>query len=484
VVKLNSAWKLTTLVLACAPGLWAVNVRGFGAKGNGITDDTAAIQRAIDACPAQGTVTFPAGRYSVRGLSLKPRCTYAGTEGSSTLLLKGRERFLLDISERSDIHVTGLILDSGGAGGGIIARGDTPVRKIRIDNCEFKNVPAGAAYPADLAIISTLGLIDSVIENNRFSNVAAGIWLTTVQNVDILNNVFQDVTKGNAITVAPAPAAFPSGANLRIIGNTGRNLARMGIETFRPDPPNGSVLRAPIIENNTFTDWTAPNGMGISITHGDGGVIRGNKVTNASGPPQNTGIEVIITNAQVVGNTVSGNFADGILVIGRDAPTITGNVVTGVSNIGIGLACDRGRNRCASRNATISGNTIRNARLIGIKLDNDWSDGVISKNTIIRTAGAWPDDRQVHFSGIHQSPAPGRGLIEANTIVQDAAKPPSGFSFCGIHVNSSMPGSVITNNVFRSSTPGAMGTGIADNTGTATRGWVIDRNSYDHVGHP
>ncbi|MCU1326416.1 MAG: hypothetical protein JWN34_1786 [Bryobacterales bacterium] len=472
------------MVLLCGPGLWAVNVKGFGARGNGISDDTAAIQRAINECPAQGTVTFPPGRYSVRGLSLKPRCTYAGTEGSSTLVLKERNRFVFDMSERSDIHVTGLVLDGGGVGGGLIARGDTPVRNIRIDNCEFRNIPASAAYPADLSIISTLGFIDSAIENNRFTNVAGGIWMTTVQNVNILNNVFLDITKGNAIAVAPAPAGFPSGANLRIIGNTGKNLARMGIETFRPDPPNGSVLRAPVIENNTFSDWTAPNWMGISITHGDGGIIRGNKVLNPSGPGQSTGIEVIIANAQVIENTVSGNFADGILVIGRDAPMITGNVVTGVSNIGIGLACDRGRNRCTSRNATISGNTIRNARLIGIKLDNDWSGGIVSKNIITRTAGGWPDDRQAHFSGIHQSPAPGKGTIELNTIVQDAAKPPPGFSFCGIHVNSSMPGSVITNNIFRSNSPGPLGTGIVDNTGNATKGWIIDHNSYDHVGRP
>jgi parallel beta-helix repeat protein len=224
--------------------------------------------------------------------------------------------------------------------------------------------------------------------------------------------------------------------------------------------------------------------MGISVTHGDGGIIRGNKVNNPSGPGQNTGIEVIIANAQVVGNTVSGNFADGILVIGTAAPTITGNTVTGVSNIGIGLACDRARNRCASRNAAISGNTVKNAQLIGIKLDNDWSDGVVSKNTITRTAGSWPNDKQAHFSAIHQSPAPGKGTIDSNIIVQDAARPPAGFDFCGVHVNSPMPGSAITNNVFRSSTPGPFGSGIVDNTGKATAGWIIDKNSYENVRRP
>src|SRR5205823_12179888 len=41
----------------------ARSVKDFGAKANGSTDDTAAIQRAIDAGP--GTVFLPAGAYLV-----------------------------------------------------------------------------------------------------------------------------------------------------------------------------------------------------------------------------------------------------------------------------------------------------------------------------------------------------------------------------------------------------------------------------------
>lgn len=38
-----------------------LDVRDFGARGNGITDDAPAIQKAIDACPFGGTVLLPAG---------------------------------------------------------------------------------------------------------------------------------------------------------------------------------------------------------------------------------------------------------------------------------------------------------------------------------------------------------------------------------------------------------------------------------------
>ena len=112
----------------------------------------------------------------------------------------------------------------------------------------------------------------------------------------------------------------------------------------------------------------------------------------------------------------------------------------------------------------ISGNTIMNARLIGIKLDNDWSNSVISRNTVTRTAGFWPDDSTIFFAGVHQSPAPGPGVIDSNTTILDSTTWPYGFWFGGVRLNSPMPGSSITNNVVRSLTATPLGSGILDNT--------------------
>lgn len=48
-----------------------LNVRDFGAAGDGVTDDTAFLQAAILACPADSRVLIPAGKYKFTSLFLK-----------------------------------------------------------------------------------------------------------------------------------------------------------------------------------------------------------------------------------------------------------------------------------------------------------------------------------------------------------------------------------------------------------------------------
>ncbi|MDE6291379.1 MAG: glycoside hydrolase family 28 protein, partial [Muribaculaceae bacterium] len=71
-----------------------VNVLDFGAKGDGIADDAAAIQNAIDACSGSGggTVLFPAGHTYLAGpihlksdidLHLQPNATLLASPDES-----------------------------------------------------------------------------------------------------------------------------------------------------------------------------------------------------------------------------------------------------------------------------------------------------------------------------------------------------------------------------------------------------------------
>ncbi len=85
-------------------------VRDFGAKADGVADDTAAIQRAIDkAAEKGGTVSLPPGRYRVAGsLQMKPGVTLhgAGTAPMSITPLTGT--ILLATGGRDDENAPAL----------------------------------------------------------------------------------------------------------------------------------------------------------------------------------------------------------------------------------------------------------------------------------------------------------------------------------------------------------------------------------------
>lgn len=63
-------WKNAGEVLRATSRL-QINVVDFGAKGDGVTDDTNAIQAAIDSAENGGIIAIPRGTYMVRGLKVK-----------------------------------------------------------------------------------------------------------------------------------------------------------------------------------------------------------------------------------------------------------------------------------------------------------------------------------------------------------------------------------------------------------------------------
>ena len=70
-----------------------LNVRDFGAKGDGETDDTPAIQAAICACPENGRVLIPEGSYHVLPLFLKSCITLEIAKGAQLLLCTDMNAF-------------------------------------------------------------------------------------------------------------------------------------------------------------------------------------------------------------------------------------------------------------------------------------------------------------------------------------------------------------------------------------------------------
>jgi len=70
-----------------------LNVRAFGAKGDGATEDTAMLQAAILCCPEGGRVLIPPGDYVTGPLFLKSHMTLEIADGAALRLLTDRRRF-------------------------------------------------------------------------------------------------------------------------------------------------------------------------------------------------------------------------------------------------------------------------------------------------------------------------------------------------------------------------------------------------------
>lgn len=96
------------------------NVKDFGAKGDGVTQDSKAIQDALDAAgKVNGTVWFPAGKYLCHQLKVPasvkleadPVWLYRTEQVGAVLVLDSEDAdCLLDITGAYGVHIYGLVL--------------------------------------------------------------------------------------------------------------------------------------------------------------------------------------------------------------------------------------------------------------------------------------------------------------------------------------------------------------------------------------
>jgi hypothetical protein len=94
-----------------------VSVKDFGALGDGVTDDTAAIQAAFNAVPQYGNVYFPAGVYIISATLTVPTVNLT-IYGSATIKAKNGTNFaaMLSAANRTDVILDGLTFDANKAG--------------------------------------------------------------------------------------------------------------------------------------------------------------------------------------------------------------------------------------------------------------------------------------------------------------------------------------------------------------------------------
>jgi len=105
-----------------------LNARQFGARGDGTADDTAALQRAIDAAAGRGgSVFLPPGIYPCAELRMRPHVALIGIPAwdyehgfGSVIRLRGPEAScLLNITGAFGATIDGVCLDGGKLGSGV-----------------------------------------------------------------------------------------------------------------------------------------------------------------------------------------------------------------------------------------------------------------------------------------------------------------------------------------------------------------------------
>lgn len=100
------------------------NVREYGAKGDGRTDDTVALQKGID---SSSLIFIPPGEYMTRELHMRPATALVGVPawnyagpGGSVLRLAGLDSTsLLNLTNARGSTIDGLALDGRDVGHGI-----------------------------------------------------------------------------------------------------------------------------------------------------------------------------------------------------------------------------------------------------------------------------------------------------------------------------------------------------------------------------
>lgn len=81
-----------------------IDVRSFGAKGDGVTDDTLSIQNAINCLPKNGRLYFGSGTYCIAPITLKNNITIELDKGATLLGSTDERRYPVLPGEIVDMH--------------------------------------------------------------------------------------------------------------------------------------------------------------------------------------------------------------------------------------------------------------------------------------------------------------------------------------------------------------------------------------------
>lgn len=378
-----------------ASGAWvrqysgAVNLKWFGAVGDGVTDDSTAIQAAID---FGEPIEIPEGDFLADALSITSGMTMFGRSESCKILhatVAGESQLFNMDSNAGNVYIHGVSFDGRQQSQ---PQSPTEIRlfsasqnpnyaEYRFHNCNFENVHTkGIFVQTDGTARSKLDVVDCDFENIYEDEDASWnpSFCTLSENIDFYaaGNSFKagySFTQDGAMAIDHSSrlAASPVNeyARIRIVGNYFEGMGRNA-------PVSGNALGC--IELRLWTEVTVISGNNFrgcyhtpirGKTDCKEVAVTGNTIRNCNGG----GIEMlrgvstgpIIGRMSITGNVISVPQTNGITVAGAAGDesqdwVIQGNVVANAGAVGIDVNY--------ADNVNISGNTIFNSTDQGIKV--------------------------------------------------------------------------------------------------------------------
>ncbi|MCC7085436.1 MAG: peptidylprolyl isomerase [Pirellulales bacterium] len=344
----------------------AKNVFDFGAVGDGVADDTAAIQAAIDAAIADGggVVYIPAGTFAVSASLVVQEAsnvhiigagkgqtvlvsapdlgsyTFHGTSTAAVILLSESNHCSvrnLTVDKRGETSTyNGISLWYGFAGGG------TPSSNCDIVDCEV--LSSGTHYSYQIWLLNA--------QHSRVLNC-------TVDGGKDVPDLGDDSSDGIE--------AF-GGYDIEIRGNNVKRVDGIGIHLFQ-DPLLSDASHDTIVVTDNVVE-TCFRGIGGPIAVGTHNVtIANNTITGSIGRGIGftSNSAVVIEKLNILNNEIE-NCNEGVTIFSTGGPImsdvlIDGNTVTGTTSTNTGAIYLQGCNNVQVSNNQISNTTLQSIRL-------------------------------------------------------------------------------------------------------------------------
>jgi parallel beta-helix repeat protein len=247
------------------------NVRDFGAVGNGVIDDTNAIQNAANDAHNRGIgVFFPPGTYLHANAITFNSVPVTGS-GTASQLVSNNQNNCAVILTGFNVSIQNMVISTQGLTGSTSLTTPNTATLLVQTATSFtvanNTIVAGTNIWGALVLQSTVGSISSVVFDGTGSLNDQAVVIDQGDNVTVVNSLFQNDSGGVHVLNTGGPSQF-----IAVLSNTIGN-ATFPITEFGVNAQNVSVLD---VSQNTIQLSNSNGGVAIFLSDTNDFIVSGN----------------------------------------------------------------------------------------------------------------------------------------------------------------------------------------------------------------